>query len=751
MGDIRRLPMPGNGRKTLLYDSVSLQRTIIVGALTIFLGLLFHPSSSLADPVENLPSRPKAPATVLQRLNAGTPQNLIVLFDDSTVEEEVKSMRLSRGLVHDDATVLELKATRYRDIRQRVLKALPSGEFETRREYDYLPMAFLRLRTRAALDRLLERPDVVAVYENRPLYQQLTESLPLIDQPEAATVGYRGGGSTVAVIDTGVNYTLSAFGSCTAPGVPSSCRVIASVDIAPDDGALDAGGHGSNVAGIVAGTAPETKIVSLDVFDSDGSSTYDLLVAAINWAIANKSTYNIVAINMSLGDGNKYTSACSSYPNNVFVAPVNNALAAGIIPVAASGNDAYTDGIASPACTPGVVSVGAVYDSNVGSRAWSKCTDSSTAADQVACFSNSASFLTMLAPGALITSAGTIMAGTSQATPHVAGAVAVLRAAFPGDTLNQTVTRLTNNGVLVTDPRNSITKARLDLLTAVGAPVNDLFAAAAYLAGDSGVVTGTNYNATKETDEPDHAGNAGGKSVWWKWTASFTGVATIDTHGSGFDTLLGVYTGTELSGLNQVAANDNDGSAGGTSSVAFTAAAGTEYHITVDGYGGAAGPVNLNWNIASQADLSLSMGDSPDPLAVGDELIYTLTALNLGPSTATNVILTDTLPSNAQFVSASTGCYRAGNTVTCSQGSLASGNSAAVTIVIRPQSEGTLSNSASVSSDTADNVSGNNVTAADTTVTAQPPSAVPTISKWGYFIIVAILGMCMARRPGKDL
>jgi uncharacterized repeat protein (TIGR01451 family) len=144
------------------------------------------------------------------------------------------------------------------------------------------------------------------------------------------------------------------------------------------------------------------------------------------------------------------------------------------------------------------------------------------------------------------------------------------------------------------------------------------------------------------------------------------------------------------------------------------------------------------------------MVDSPDPLSVADYLTYTLTALNLGPSTATGITITDTLPANAQFESTSNGCFLAGNTVTCTQASLAAGNSASVTIVIRPQAAGTLNNSASVSSDAADAVPGNNAAAADTTVTAQPPAAVPALSKWGYFLIVAFLGMYLGRRPEKE-
>jgi subtilisin family serine protease len=104
-------------------------------------------------------------------------------------------------------------------------------------------------------------------------------------------------------------------------------------------------------------------------------------------------------------------------------------LSAGIIPVVAAGNNAFLNGIAGPACTPSALSVGAVYAANYGSVGWSACTDNATAADKVVCFSNSASFLGMLAPGAIITAGGQTMGGTSQASPFVAATVGLLYAA----------------------------------------------------------------------------------------------------------------------------------------------------------------------------------------------------------------------------------------------------------------------------------------------------------------------------------
>lgn len=127
-------------------------------------------------------------------------------------------------------------------------------------------------------------------------------------------------------------------------------------------------------------------------------------------------------------------------------------------------------------------------------------------------------------------------------------------------------------------------------------PANDNFANATAISGKSVTVTGTNFGASKETNEPRHAGNAGGASVWWVWTAPASGTVTINTHGSAFDTLLAVYTGSSVGGLTLVpnGANDDDPAGGTTTSrVTITVTAGTTYHIAVDGYGGASGNITL--------------------------------------------------------------------------------------------------------------------------------------------------------------
>src|SRR5205823_6541336 len=88
-------------------------------------------------------------------------------------------------------------------------------------------------------------------------------------------------------------------------------------------------------------------------------------------------------------------------------------------------------------------------------------------------------------------------------------------------------------------------------------PPNDDFAAAQALSGPTGTVSGSTVGATKEPGEPNHAGDAGGASVWYSWAAPATGQFSFETCGSDFDTVLAVYTGATLAALVPVTANDD--------------------------------------------------------------------------------------------------------------------------------------------------------------------------------------------------
>ena len=127
-------------------------------------------------------------------------------------------------------------------------------------------------------------------------------------------------------------------------------------------------------------------------------------------------------------------------------------------------------------------------------------------------------------------------------------------------------------------------------------PPNDAFANAQVITGATGTASGTNKAATKEVGEPNHAGDAGGRSVWYRWTAPATGTATFNTCGSDFDTLLAAYTGTAVNALALVAGNDD--TCGLQSQVSFAVASGVTYRIAVDGYAAATGTITLGWSLA---------------------------------------------------------------------------------------------------------------------------------------------------------
>ena len=150
-------------------------------------------------------------------------------------------------------------------------------------------------------------------------------------------------------------------------------------------------------------------------------------------------------------------------------------------------------------------------------------------------------------------------------------------------------------------------------------PANDAFANRIPLVGTNAVASGSSVGAIWENGEPYHAGNDGGASVWWSWTAPSAGAVTISTAGSSFDTLLGVYTGSSVSALTATASNDDENYGAGisTSKVVFNVLPGRTYAIAVDGYGGAAGSVQLSVKLGPPVPPPLAPAWSvPDPFGV---------------------------------------------------------------------------------------------------------------------------------------
>jgi len=267
---------------------------------------------------------------------------------------------------------------------------------------------------------------------------------------------------------TGADFRGGRFGSCTSPGYIGhpDCKIAFAGDFtATSDGEpyLDLLHHGTYIAGAITGVAPSAKVILMDVYT--GAQIYfSTIVNASNWVIANKDAYSICAVSMAFGGSVQYTSACGDFPEATAIAEMR---AAGILSAVASGNEAKRTSMPRPACAPKAVSVGATYDEAMGSMPFDACTDSVSMPNKVTCYSNSAPFLSIVAPGDSIETMGREEGGTSMAAAIVAGAMAVLKSAAPDATADQLEAALLIGGTPTKDTRNGLTKPRLDLETSV--------------------------------------------------------------------------------------------------------------------------------------------------------------------------------------------------------------------------------------------------------------------------------------------
>ncbi|MDK2973071.1 MAG: hypothetical protein PWP23_2826 [Candidatus Sumerlaeota bacterium] len=159
-------------------------------------------------------------------------------------------------------------------------------------------------------------------------------------------------------------------------------------------------------------------------------------------------------------------------------------------------------------------------------------------------------------------------------------------------------------------------------------PANDDFANALAISGTRGATSGATISATRESQEPSHAGQSQSGSVWYRWTPPQEGNAVISTLDSAsFDTVIGVYTGTGLGSLSRVAEDDDSGPFG-RSAVSLRALPESTYHVAVAGKGVASGFFQLSWSLdpfdpmddPREPNNTWIQGRLHEPLLVGDRL-----------------------------------------------------------------------------------------------------------------------------------
>jgi subtilisin family serine protease len=428
----------------------------------------------LAAPVAGQPgqARPNDGARVA-RLRAGLPSDADSVAAIAAWRQRVRADRTIRLIVRLDTTDSTAAA---RDAGARAANTAALGRVVSRlgararwaRTLSVLPVAALDVDP-DGLETLLADPAVGTVEQDQALRPLLAQSVPLIQADQVWTQGYRGLGWAVAVLDDGIDRAHPAFGgrvvaeACySGHGNPASTicpgGVLASTSAgsaAPCAGCT----HGTHVAGIATGSsgvAPESMLIAMQVFSSDGLAYFSDVLQAIDRVLVLASTYQVAALNLSLGNGTIHPDTCDASSPSLFNA-FASLRSAGIAPVVASGNTGASKGLEFPACLSNAVSVG-----------------STSKGDAIESYSDASVQLQLLAPGGSIRApvpggGYATKSGTSMAAPHVAGAWALLRQRVPAASVGDILMALKNTGASIVDPRNGLAFSRIRVANAAAA------------------------------------------------------------------------------------------------------------------------------------------------------------------------------------------------------------------------------------------------------------------------------------------
>jgi subtilisin family serine protease len=357
---------------------------------------------------------------------------------------------------------------------------------EDLRRFRTLPLLAL-VASASDLSALATSDEVLAIEPDRVLQLSLAESVPLVGANVSTSAGWDGSDTAVVIADTGVDASHPFFGGRVVAeacfSVTRDCPNGQKTQFGAGAAAPCSYGslcwHGTHVAGIAAGydetmhgVAPAASIIAIQVGseltgtgcgdagspcvviqDSDALGALDYVADTL------AGSWNVAAVNLSFGSTTTWSSesTCDSQ-NRAYETAISGLRALGIATVAASGNGSVTTGVSAPACISSAIAVGASFDT--GDAVWSK--------------SNSGPPLDLLAPGTNIRSSMpgggfASRTGTSMATPHVAGAFAVLRQADPAADVSTLLGALGGSGVPITDTRNGLVSPRIQVDDAVRA------------------------------------------------------------------------------------------------------------------------------------------------------------------------------------------------------------------------------------------------------------------------------------------
>ena len=390
--------------------------------------------------------------------------------DEVKVVVEIKEPRIQKGfIVKENKTPEEIKLEK-EQIKEKIKGEV--GEVNIRHEFEnHISMEV----SEAELEKLKANKDIELIVPVEKVEAFLQDSVPLINATrtwplQVNNSNLTGIGETVCILDTGINFSHpDLYGknktACLINCLGGTC--------AQDCNIYDDHGHATHVAGIVGaspsiyGVAISVNLIGVKVLYSDGSGDFDDVAAGISWCANNAAAYNISVISMSLGTNCVsnpelcYSSYCDSQPISSLSAPaIDNAVAHNVSVIIASGNNGNTQYISAPACIKNATAVGT--------------TDKS---DGIWAGTNRNNLLDLLAPGVSINSTSRFggyetRTGTSMATPHVAGAFAILSQLYKiQNNRNATPFEIQNvlniTGRKINDGGTGLNFSRIDIYSAI--------------------------------------------------------------------------------------------------------------------------------------------------------------------------------------------------------------------------------------------------------------------------------------------
>ena len=492
-----------------------LQRIVTLFAAALLLAtpcFAQEPGASWKNAAQQAAAQPKVTdwsmAMEAFERGAGTGEFIVNLKAPASAAEAENSLRTQ---AQKTTRRMEVQASREAALAQ--MPDFPRSAI--RHAYDNIH-AFSVSVTPEQLEVLSANPDVVSIDPVFLVEAHLAQGIPLEGASHYRST-YNGQGLSVAICDTGIDYTNAYLGGGSFP----NAKVIGGYDVGEiDANPMDGQGHGTACAGIVAGTlashedyiggvAYNAKLYAVKISSTatGDSATSAAMVAGWDWCVTHQNdnaNYPIMIISTSFGGG-RYTSVCDSTVT-AMTAAAQAAKDAGITLFVSSGNDGYCDSVGWPSCISTVMAVGAVFDASTGTWGFCVANDSCatkeldyrctaedhgyiswnpTQADMVTSYSNSASIVSLFAPSNMAYTLGIgedapydkTFGGTSAACPYAAGAAAALQSAAKAETGKwltpaQVKSILTSTGDLITDGKVAITKPRVNLKAAIDRALN---------------------------------------------------------------------------------------------------------------------------------------------------------------------------------------------------------------------------------------------------------------------------------------